>query len=90
MRETVLSGTTQTLKFKFLKIASKSGTAQIKKKTRENSWVVGFFPYEKPKYAFVFLAEDGPNDTTRGVSNAAREFFLKLESLGKFKNLDKK
>jgi penicillin-binding protein 2 len=37
MRETVLSGTTQTLKFDFLKIASKSGTAQIKKKTRENS-----------------------------------------------------
>jgi cell division protein FtsI/penicillin-binding protein 2 len=22
--------------------------------------VTGFFPYKKPKYAFVFLAEDGP------------------------------
>lgn len=82
MRETVLLGTAQTLKFDFLKIASKSGTAQIKRKTRENSWVIGFFPYEKPKYAFVFLAENGPNDTVSGVSNAAREFFLKIEEKG--------
>lgn len=40
---------------------------------------MGFFPYENPKYAFVFLAEDGPKTTTRGVSNAAREFFLEMQ-----------
>lgn len=82
MRETVLSGTTQTLNFNFIDIASKSGTAQIKRKTRENSWLMGFFPYEKPKYAFVFLAEDGPNDIFSGVSNAAREFFLRIKDIG--------
>jgi cell division protein FtsI/penicillin-binding protein 2 len=43
---------------------------------------MGFFPYEKPKYAFVFLAENGPNETVSGVSNAAREFFLKIEEKG--------
>jgi cell division protein FtsI/penicillin-binding protein 2 len=37
MRETVLSGTTQSLNFGFLEVASKSGTAQIKRNTRENS-----------------------------------------------------
>lgn len=86
MRQTVLKGTTQSLNFSFLKIASKSGTAQIKRNTRENSWVIGFFPYEKPKYAFVFLAEDGPNDTLSGVSNAAADFFKRIkedESLSK-------
>jgi len=78
MRKTTLIGTTRTLNFDFVKIAAKSGSAQIKRKTRENSWVIGFFPYENPKYAFVFLAEDGPKTTTRGVSNAAREFFLEI------------
>ena len=79
MRETVLSGTSQTLNFNFIKIAAKTGTAQIKKNTRENSWVAGFFPYENPKYAFVFLAEDGPIETISGISNATREFFLKMK-----------
>jgi len=37
MRETVLSGTTQSLNFDFVKIATKSGTAQIKNNTRVNS-----------------------------------------------------
>ncbi len=83
MRMTTTEGTTKTLNFDFIKIAAKSGSAQIKRKTRENSWVIGFFPYDKenkikPKYAFVFLAEDGPKTTTRGVSNAAREFFLEI------------
>jgi cell division protein FtsI/penicillin-binding protein 2 len=37
MRETVLTGTTQSLNFDFVKIATKSGTAQIKNNTRVNS-----------------------------------------------------
>ncbi len=78
MRETVLSGTTQSLNFDFLKIASKSGTAQIKGRTRENSWLIAFFPYDKPKYALVFLAENGPKDTKQSVSVAAAEFFKDL------------
>ena len=82
MRETVLNGTTQSLNFDFLKIASKSGTAQIKGRTRENSWVIGFFPYDKPKYAFVFLAEDGPKDTKQSVSIAASKFFKDLYESG--------
>jgi cell division protein FtsI/penicillin-binding protein 2 len=37
MRETVLSGTTQSMNFDFVKIATKSGTAQIKNNKRVNS-----------------------------------------------------
>lgn len=37
MRQTSLIGTTRTLNFDFIKIAAKSGSAQIKRKTRENS-----------------------------------------------------
>jgi len=80
MRETVLSGTTQSLNFDFVKIATKSGTAQIKNNTRVNSWVIGFWPYEEPKYAFVVLADDGPKGYNRGgASRTMTKFFLKLK-----------
>ena len=49
MRQTALIGTTRTLNFDFVEIAAKSGSAQIKSKTRENSWTIGFFPYKEPK-----------------------------------------
>ncbi len=79
MRQTSLIGTSRTLDFNFVEIAAKTGSAQIKGNTRENSWIIGFFPYDDPKYSFVFLAEDGPNTSERGVSNAAREFFLEIK-----------
>ena len=85
MRATVTRGTTQSLNLPFVKIASKSGTAQIKGKTRENSWVVGFWPYKNPKYAFVFLAENGPKTTRTGVSRAASEFFKKINNTNSLK-----
>ncbi len=86
MRETVLSGTTQSMNFDFVKIATKSGTAQIKNNTRVNSWVIGFWPYDKPKYAFVVLADNGPKRYQRGgASKTMTKFFLKLKE----KKLDK-
>lgn len=47
--------------------AAKTGTAQIKNNTRVNSWILGFFPYDKPKFAFVVLMEDGPKITAGAV-----------------------
>lgn len=75
MRATVTRGTTQSLNLPFVQIASKSGTAQTRNRQRENSWVIGFWPYKNPQYAFVLMAEDGPNTTTTGVSRAASELF---------------
>lgn len=60
MRMAVTEGTATALNLKGLSIAAKTGTAQINQNTRVNSWVIGFFPYERPRYAFVALMEDGP------------------------------
>lgn len=73
MRETVLSGTTQSLNFNFLKVAAKSGTAQTTNRKKNHSWVIGFWPYENPQYAFVILAEKGPADNEMGVSLVASQ-----------------
>ncbi len=51
----------------FVRIASKTGTAQLGFNNEfYNMWVVGFFPYEKPKYAYVVVMEKGPAGTATG------------------------
>lgn len=67
MRLSVLEGTTVALSDSDIHIAAKSGTAQIKNNTRVNSWVVGFFPYENPKFSFTVLMEDGPKVSSGAV-----------------------
>ena len=69
MRETTLTGTAKRLNFDFVKVASKSGTAQVgANKEKVNSWISGFFPYEDPKYSFVVVASSGPPSNTLAVS----------------------
>ncbi len=63
----VTDGTARALLMDGLSSAAKTGTAQIKNNTRVNSWILGFFPYEKPRFAFVVLMEDGPKITTGAV-----------------------
>ncbi len=60
MRAVVTEGTAPSLRNDTLHVAAKTGTAQIKNNTRVNSWSIGFFPYEHPKYAFVVIMENGP------------------------------
>lgn len=51
----------------FTTIAGKTGTAQLGVNNEwYNSWVVGFFPYEKPKYAFAVVMDRGPAGTSVG------------------------
>jgi penicillin-binding protein 2 len=74
MREAVTAGTTQQVNFSYVQIAAKSGTAQLgANKDRVNSWVIGFFPYENPKYAFAVLAESAPNNSAPGAVYALRD-----------------
>lgn len=76
MREVVTAGTGQVLNVGYVDIAGKTGSAQTGAQNKFiNSWVVGFFPYEAPKYAFVVLMERGPSEATRSASFAARGFF---------------
>jgi len=67
MRQAVERGTAGGLNVSYVKVAAKTGTAEIGKQFL-NSWVAGFFPYENPKYAFVVIMERGPRyNSTGGV-----------------------
>ncbi len=69
MRQGVLSGTSVALNVPYVQVASKTGTAQLGvAKNKVNSWVMGFFPYKNPKYAFTIMMEAGPS--TNGVGGA--------------------
>lgn len=63
MRESVEYGTSKRGKPQNGIAAAKTGTAQTGIKTEngyaEQSWYAGFYPYEKPCYSIVVLAEEG-------------------------------
>lgn len=68
MRLGVLSGTAKGLLIPVVSIAAKTGTAQVgTSKKFVHSWVVGFFPYENPKYAFAVVMERGPSGNLIGA-----------------------
>lgn len=80
MRKNVVEGTGASLAIPDISVAAKTGTAQVGISKRYlNSWSVGFFPYEKPRYAFVILMERGPKTTTTGASHAMRDLLLYMK-----------
>ena len=69
-------GTAKALNRKDVEIAAKSGTAELgSSKSMVNSWIAGFFPYEKPKYAFILMMEYGPRTNTVGASRVMASVF---------------
>lgn len=68
MRMTVMEGTAQGLQNPSLSVVAKTGTAQISGNTRINSWVMGFYPYRNPRYAYAVLLEDGPLVSSSAVT----------------------
>jgi penicillin-binding protein 2 len=76
MREAVLDGTARGLNSPYYEIAAKTGTAELGvSKERVNSWIVGFFPYSNPKYAFTIVLESGDVTNLIGGVAVARNFF---------------
>ncbi len=76
MRQGVTEGTSSSLNVPYVKVASKTGTAEVGTlKNFVNSWVVGFFPYDNPKYAYVILMERGSSQNQFGASLVMREVF---------------
>tara|TARA_Y100000310_G_scaffold288684_1_gene314540 strand:- start:8790 stop:10460 length:1671 start_codon:yes stop_codon:yes gene_type:complete len=75
MRRAVTSGTARSLAVPGIKIAAKTGTAEVASKRLVNSWIIGFFPYESPRYAFAALMERGPSGGVTGAPFVMREFF---------------
>ena len=69
MREAVTYGTAGSLNVPYVELAAKTGTAQVGAGNKKmNSWVIGFFPYENPIYAFTILMENGPSTNEVGAS----------------------
>ncbi len=69
MRMSATEGTASRLGLPFVKVSAKTGTAQLGLlKQRVNSWVIGFFPSDAPRYAFIVLMENGPATNTISAS----------------------
>ncbi len=73
-------GTGRATKLSFSVLCGKTGTAQWgpKNKQQRLAWFAGFFPLEKPKYAFAALYEGSPNEKVSGGRSAgpiAHSFF---------------
>lgn len=67
------------LKYTPVTVAAKTGTAEFGVKDKNgyltsHAWVIGFYPYEKPKYAFAILIEGGGSSSRAAF--AMRDFLL--------------
>lgn len=81
MRQTVTDATATTLNFSYVKVAAKTGTAQTGTRNQyDNSWVVGFFPYDNPQYAFAIVLERGPEGSGSQAVNVMQTLFNSLYS----------
>lgn len=68
MRQTVESGTAQSLNNLPVAVAGKTGTAQFGPKGEEtHGWFVSFAPYDNPEIVLVILAEGGGEGHSTGV-----------------------
>ncbi len=74
MRQSVLVGTSTAVNVPYVQVASKTGTAQVGiSKSKVNSWIIGFFPYENPRYAFTIMIEGGPSSGSVSASSVMRQ-----------------
>jgi penicillin-binding protein 2 len=74
MRMAVTEGTCMALNLPAVKVAAKSGTAQVGLgNTNTNSWIVGFFPYENPRYSFALVMERGPKAASGNATRVMSE-----------------
>ena len=83
MRQGVIGqgGIVSTFKASPVTVAAKTGTSEFGIKDSNgyltaHAWVIGFYPYEKPEYAFAILLEGGA-DSSR-ASNAMKEFLQEI------------
>lgn len=81
MRMGVTEGTSVGLNpLSYVQAAGKTGTAQLGANNEwYNSWSVGFFPYDKPKYAWAVVMERGPAGTAVGGIYVMHQTLSKLK-----------
>ncbi len=69
-------GTARALAVPGITLAGKTGTAEVgSRKQYMNSWVIGFWPAENPRYAFATVLERAPAGTLSGAAPGMRAFF---------------
>ncbi len=74
MRLSVTEGIAQGIQVPFVTTAGKTGTAQVGANNQyENSWIIGYFPYERPKYAFAVVLEKAPTGILVGAPAVVRD-----------------
>jgi penicillin-binding protein 2 len=73
-------GTGRIARVDFMKLAAKTGTAQVPPKTA-HAWFSGFFPYEDPHYALVVFLEHGGTGGFQGA-RLAKEILLSMKEMG--------
>jgi len=79
MRQSVTSALASAINLPYVKVAAKTGTAQTGTRNQyDNSWLVGFFPYDNPQYSFAVVLERGPEGAGEQAVNVMREFFDSL------------
>lgn len=59
-----------------IQFGAKTGTAEVgARKEWINSWAIGFWPYDNPRYAFAVVLEKAPAGTLSGAAPGVRPFF---------------
>lgn len=67
MRQAVTDGTAGGLDVGYVDVAAKTGTAELGgNESGLNSWIIGFYPYDEPKYAFTIVMANGPRSNVVG------------------------
>ncbi len=70
-------GTARALNIPGVSVAAKTGTAELGiTKKLVNSWGVGYFPYENPRYAFAIVMEKGSRENVIGANLAMRNLLI--------------
>jgi len=72
MRMAVEEGTAHGMADLTIEVAGKTGTAEIGKKY-VNSWFIGFWPYQNPRYSITVVLERGSPDNLIGGVYVARQ-----------------
>jgi len=81
MRQGVTQGIAQGINFGFVHPAAKTGTAQVGTHNQwQNAWMIGFWPYEDPKYAYAVVLEKLPAGTLVGGAAVMADFFQWMDA----------
>lgn len=76
MEYAVINGTASGLYLDSVSLAAKTGTAEADSDREHiHSWIIGYFPYDTPRYAFTFMLANGPWGEETGAVAVAEDIF---------------